>query len=281
MSQLTGEALETIRFAPTKTELNVLNLVAMVRRLSHLALVFWRAPLNQVVTSWILVLSGDVELNPGPSRNWKYPCTACAKPVKKNQQGIQCDGCDLWTHATCGRVNQETYDKLKGDWYCPTCVQAELPFFNSSLPSDTHYSVADISNSNSSIDNEPSPISEDKSSVLLCHLNVQSLMPKMDEVRAVLMEARRPVILGISETWLDSSISDGEIKIQGYNHYRRDRGNRGGGVLVYVPITCRCRVRGIFRVLIRKTFGLNCTSRTATFYSVTSIDHRTPMLTSL
>ena len=80
--------------------------------------------------------------------------------------------------------------------------------------------------SNSSVVNEPSPIFEDKSSVLLCHLNVQSLMPKMDEVKAVLMKARRPVILGMSETWLDSSISDEANKIQGYNHYRRDRGIR-------------------------------------------------------
>lgn len=72
----------------------------------------------------MLMLSGDVELNPGPPSRWKYPCTVC---VKSNQRGVQCDMCDLWTHATCGRVDGETYQNLKGDWYCQSCVGSQLP----------------------------------------------------------------------------------------------------------------------------------------------------------
>ena len=65
----------------------------------------------------------------------------------------------------------------------------------------------------------------------------------MDELRSILSGAKRPVFFGVSETWLDSSISDGEVAIPSYDLYRRDRGNRGGGVLVYVPVNCRSRRR--------------------------------------
>ena len=52
-----------------------------------------------------------------------------------------------------------------------------------------------------------------KPSAILCHLNIQSVMPKMDEVREILTDTKRPVILGLSETWLDKSVLDGEISI--------------------------------------------------------------------
>ena len=65
----------------------------------------------------------------------------------------------------------------------------------------------------------------------------------MEEVRALLSDAKRPVILGISETWLDGTVLDGEVSIPGYSQFRRDRGSRGGGVLVYVPESCHCRRR--------------------------------------
>ena len=43
-------------------------------------------------------------------------------------------------------------------------------------------------------------------------------------------------VLTFSETWLDESISDNEVKLDGYNMFRRDRlGNcQGGGVLIYL-----------------------------------------------
>ena len=44
-----------------------------------------------------------MSMNPGTvsARNWKYPCRVCAKPVTKNQDGLQCDNCELWTHLNC------------------------------------------------------------------------------------------------------------------------------------------------------------------------------------
>jgi len=65
---------------------------------------------------------------------------------------------------------------------------------------------------------------------ILCHLNVQSLLPKIDEVRAVVLDARRPVILGLSETWLDGSIDSGEVDIPSFILYRwfSDNATAGG-----------------------------------------------------
>ena len=41
-------------------------------------------------------------------------------------------------------------------------------------------------------------------------------------------------IIGLSETRLDSEITDNEVKIDGYNLFRRDRNRNGGGVDIYV-----------------------------------------------
>lgn len=38
----------------------------------------------------------------------------------------------------------------------------------------------------------------------------------------------------MSETWLQDSISDNEIKLDNHVLYRADRGTRGGGVATYV-----------------------------------------------
>ena len=41
----------------------------------------------------LLFLAGDIALNLGPAR---FPGTVYAHPVRVNQCGIQCDGCDKW-----------------------------------------------------------------------------------------------------------------------------------------------------------------------------------------
>ena len=38
----------------------------------------------------VLLLSCDVELNPGPVR---FPCSVCYKPVRVDQRALQCDVC--------------------------------------------------------------------------------------------------------------------------------------------------------------------------------------------
>ena len=42
---------------------------------------------------YLLIFSGDINLHPGPV---KYPCSMCAKPVRKRI--ISCEKCGLWLH---------------------------------------------------------------------------------------------------------------------------------------------------------------------------------------
>ena len=68
-------------------------------------------------------------------------------------------------------------------------------------------------------------------------------MNKLEELRSTLSAASRPVVFGVSETWLNDSIPNGEVDIPSYVQYRRDRGSRGGGLLVYVPANLRSQRR--------------------------------------
>ena len=167
-----------------------------------------------------------------------YPCTSCAKPVKSNQQGILCDKCGFWTHAKCCGINKEAYQILANDkskWLCPQCT---LLYANVSLTSNC--SLPDeIDTSN--IDTSPYP-SSSPNELTVCHLNVQSLLSKQDEISDYLLRSTSPTIMGLSETWLANSVPDTAVMIDGYKLIRKDRTTgRGGGILVYVPSSMRCR----------------------------------------
>jgi len=40
------------------------------------------------------------------------PCPDCGKKVLASQLGLKCDGCGLWHHIECERVNDDVYDFL-------------------------------------------------------------------------------------------------------------------------------------------------------------------------
>ena len=62
---------------------------------------------------------------------------------------------------------------------------------------------------------------------------MRSLIPKIDELRLIARNSDAAVI-GVSETWLDSTVMDPEIKIDNYVLSRGDRNRNGGGVCAYV-----------------------------------------------
>ena len=79
----------------------------------------------------LLLLSGDIEVNPGP--NYKFPCSRCEKPVKANQDGLQCNGCDCWFHRQCEFMSKNIYLALgysDEEWFCTKCT---LPNFSDSF----------------------------------------------------------------------------------------------------------------------------------------------------
>ena len=68
----------------------------------------------------------------------------------------------------------------------------------------------------------------------VAHLNIRSIYNKIDSLKLLLNE--KPFdIFTISETWLNSDITDGEISIPAYTFSRNDRNGRsGGGTLAFV-----------------------------------------------
>ena len=80
-----------------------------------------------------------------------------------------------------------------------------------------------------------------KSGLKFVHLNVRSLVPKMDMVR-IWVKSTNADILIISETWLTKSITDESINIAGYNVFRTDRPKKGGGVAIFVKSRFRASI---------------------------------------
>src|SRR5271169_6404308 len=69
------------------------------------------------------------------------------------------------------------------------------------------------------------------------YANARSLINKIDNLELYVVE-EKPDIIGITETWALETIGDGELSLEGYTMFRKDRiiGEklRGGGVLLYV-----------------------------------------------
>ena len=71
-------------------------------------------------------------------------------------------------------------------------------------------------------------------SVSFIHLNIQSLVPKLDLIYA---EYEHFDIMSFTETWLKGDNSDDSIELLNLQKpFRRDRGpeKNGGGVVVYI-----------------------------------------------
>ena len=67
----------------------------------------------------------------------------------------------------------------------------------------------------------------------IVYYNARSLLPKMDEL-AAMVSASRPAVVCIVETWLCDYILNSEICLPDYAIIRLDRNRHGGGVLMYV-----------------------------------------------
>ena len=86
-----------------------------------------------------------------------------------------------------------------------------------------------------------------------CHLNVNSLLSKIDELRDIINYIR-PAILGITESKLDSSVTNAEVNINGYSIIRNDRNRNGGGVACYIRNDLCFNIKNIFSNSIEHVF---------------------------
>ena len=182
---------------------------------------------------FLIILSGDVSLNPGPVR---HPCSSCLKPVAKNHRAIQCDNCDLWAHIKCENISTKIYAEMANsnkqlNFICSSCILNQLPFPEGFMINDEESQVTSTQKDFSFLDDDMDELKNTRG-LKIAHLNTNGLLSKLDYLKIMLNETFFD-IFAVSETKLDANILDDEIKIDGYVSYRLDR-KHGGGVLFYV-----------------------------------------------
>ena len=65
------------------------------------------------------------------------------------------------------------------------------------------------------------------------HLNINSLLSKVDELREI-AKVCRAAFIGISESIFDNAVLDGEVNIEGYDVVRSDRKDMGECILHHI-----------------------------------------------
>ena len=192
-----------------------------------------------------LIASGDIQVNPGPkSRTITHPCTVCERAVIKTSKIVLCDKCNGKTHARCISKHTEKCVKEGKEvkaFICNKCSYADLPFSTIhgsdeplvlETPNLTTSFTESTSHSTTRLEDEHFECFESKG-LHFIHMNARSLLPKMSELRRIARKTRAAAI-AISESWLDESITEGEVSIEGYCMERVDRNRNGGGVCLYV-----------------------------------------------
>ena len=85
------------------------------------------------------------------------------------------------------------------------------------------------------------------------HINVNSLLSKIDELRDMVGHTK-PAILGITESKLDGSVTNQEVNISGYSILRNYRNRNGGGAACYIRSDLCFNSRNIFSNSIEHIF---------------------------
>ena len=74
---------------------------------------FIRSRPSKTITIIVIILSGDIQVNPGPTSI--YSCGCCELPVTwDHQRAVCCDNCKLWYHSECIEL-KECVDYIKPD----------------------------------------------------------------------------------------------------------------------------------------------------------------------
>ena len=161
----------------------------------------------------LLSLSGDVHFNPGPD----FPCGICGESVLNGDKAMYCDSCNMWTHVPCDLYfTEEEYDYLvhnpsSDPWFCSICTDH-------------------VSNSSQCYSESPS------GRELRClYFNACSIYCKRFDLAAYLAACDCDFdIIAITESFLDSFISNSLIVPSSYIGHRLDRNRHGGGLLIMV-----------------------------------------------
>ena len=104
---------------------------------------------SAILQQMLLIISGTVELNPGPSQKLKYPCGECQKAVSSGAS-IACDLCNQWFHLKCTNISDQIYQcniqEESLELLCPGCALADISnsLFDTSISSCSLTSTNDM-----------------------------------------------------------------------------------------------------------------------------------------
>ena len=68
----------------------------------------------------LIILAGDIEMNPGP----RFQCRTCKKYCKAAEKAVKCEDCEKRFHASCvnlGPVELQKIESGNDSWYCSNC----------------------------------------------------------------------------------------------------------------------------------------------------------------
>ena len=209
---------------------------------------------------FLILLSGQVELNPGPPMSGSlnlssiFPCGYCEDPVTWEQHGICCDSCDVWFHKDCVDMGSFTflaYSTTNVSWICCRCNHPNFDrnlFHSFEIETTNNFDNLNFSgsenvnspNSDFAPTQHSSPIPPFRPKnrqrnwrTLL--INCRSLKGKVANFLASVNYYQPDCILG-TESWLDKDTTTSEIFPPEYQVLRKDRNlkARGGGVFIAV-----------------------------------------------
>ena len=103
-------------------------------------------------------------------------------------------------------------------------------------------SAGSLRNVNDNVGMSSKTASVNKSGFRMMALNIFSLMPHLDELRIFVSE-KKPHIIGITETKIDSSIDNSDNEIDDYVVVRNNRNKYGGGVAMYIHKSVNYQLR--------------------------------------
>ena len=83
----------------------------------------WTSNMGGFLNYLILLVCGDIHLNPDPVC---YPYGVCGKSIRSSQKALFCDSCDLWLHTRCVQVSDANYAEycslVSFNWICTLFV---------------------------------------------------------------------------------------------------------------------------------------------------------------
>ena len=168
----------------------------------------------------LIMLSGDVAINPGPNRN----------PTVTNPNHTVASESSTSTNVATLVEGGEDHDLLNIDQ--TQLENSALPFSEFAQPeNEQSFLVQEEQLQNVSLADEAQWFK--KKGLHFVHLNCNSLLHKIEEIREFVLQCK-PHVMCFSESKTDSTITNEEIKLDEYTHIRRDRTRNGGGVACYV-----------------------------------------------